>query len=99
MTDLQKILNYITLNKDRFKKEYRITKIGVFGSIAREEHNTNSDIDLVVEFEENTPDLFELKEKIKQEFRAKFNRPIDICREKYIKPIFKRQILSEAHYV
>ena len=98
MDDLTRILNYLITNKKRFKKEYHIIKIGVFGSIARNEQNNKSDIDLIVEFEENTQNLFDLKEKIKQEFRNKFNRPVDICREKYIKPIFKEQILSQVHY-
>ena len=98
MVDLKQILSYITQNKVRFRREYHIVKIGIFGSIARNEQNDKSDIDLIVEFEDNTQNLFDIKESIRQEFVKKFNRPVDICREKYIKPVFKRQILSEAQY-
>jgi predicted nucleotidyltransferase len=52
----------------------------------------------LVEFEDNTPDLYIIKQKIKEEIQSKFNLSVDICREKYIKPIFKKQILSEAKY-
>lgn len=74
-------------------------KIGVFGSIARGEQHDQSDIDLIVEFENNTPDLYTIKQRLKNEIQSRFNLPVDICREKYINQIFKKQILSEAKYV
>lgn len=98
MIDSTEILTYLSSNKSRFEKEYHLIKIGIFGSIARGEQNTNSDIDLIVEFEENTPDLYNIKQRLKNEIQSRFNLPVDICREKYIKNIFKKQILSEARY-
>ena len=99
MIDSKQILNYLVLNKDRYQEEYHLKKIGIFGSLARAEQTEDSDIDLIVEFEENTPDLYSLKQRLKDEIQEKFNVPVDICREKYIKPIFREQILSEAKYV
>ena len=99
MVNSEKILSYLASNKKRLKNEYHLIKIGIFGSIAREENNDESDIDLVVEFEENTPDLYNLKQKLRSEIQSRFNMPVDICREKYIKPIFREQILSEVKYV
>jgi len=98
MIDSSKILLYLTSNKTRLKKEYHLVKIGIFGSIAREEQNEQSDIDIIVEFKNDTQDLFMIKQKLKEEIQSKFNVPVDICREKYIKPIFRQQILSEAKY-
>ncbi len=98
MIDASKILFYLTSNKTRLKKEYHLVKIGIFGSIAREEQNEQSDIDIIVEFKNNTQDLFTLKQRLKEEIQSKFNLPVDICREKYIKPIFRQQILSETKY-
>jgi predicted nucleotidyltransferase len=99
MVDSKQILIYLSSNKDRFKKDYHLIRIGVFGSIARGDQNENSDIDLVVEFEENTPDLYTIKQRLRNEIQSKFNIPVDIFREKYIKPIFKKLVLSEARYV
>ena len=98
MIDSNQILFYLTSNKDRLEKEFSITRIGVFGSIARGDHNDQSDIDLIVEFKDNTPDLYTIKQKLKSEIQSIFNLPVDICREKYIKEIFKQQILSEVKY-
>ena len=98
MVNAQQILDYLTLNKSRYQKEYHLKRIGIFGSMARNDQSSTSDIDLLVEFEDNTPDLYIIKQKIKEEIQSKFNLSVDICREKYIKPIFKKQILSEAKY-
>jgi predicted nucleotidyltransferase len=98
MDDPNKILKYLKFNKERYKTEFHIVKIGIFGSFARNEQNENSDIDIIIEFEDNTSNLFSIKQKLKEEIRDQFNRSVDICREKYIKPIFKNQILSEVKY-
>ncbi|MCK4921068.1 MAG: nucleotidyltransferase domain-containing protein [Bacteroidales bacterium] len=99
MIDADNILKYLSLNKVRFKQEYHLTKIGLFGSIARGEQTDKSDIDLVIEFEPDTPDLYTLKYKLKKEIQEKFDLQVDICRLKYIKPIFTKQIQSEVRYV
>ena len=50
MINSKQILDYLAVNKDRYQKEYHLIRIGIFGSIAREEQKDNSDIDLIVEF-------------------------------------------------
>ncbi|HEA28706.1 MAG TPA: hypothetical protein ENH91_01700 [Leeuwenhoekiella sp.] len=80
-------------------KEYHLVKTGVFGSVVREEQTENSDIDIIVEFEENTLNLYEIKQKLKKELQIHFNQTVDICREKYVKPVFRKQILLKAAYV
>ncbi len=99
MIDTSNILAYLSNNKSRLLQDYHITKLGLFGSIARGEQTDLSDIDLVIEFEPDTKDLYTLKTKLRKEIQSKFNRPVDICRLKYIKPIFKKQIESEIKYV
>jgi hypothetical protein len=95
----KQILDFISKNKTLLKKEFHISKIGLFGSYARNEQKINSDIDLIIEFEENTPDLFDIKVGIKQFFKENLNIEVDICREKYIKPLFKKRIQNETIYV
>jgi len=80
-------------------KQYNPLFIGLFGSYARNEQNENSDIDLIVEFENNTENLYDLKLKLKDFFRDELGLEIDICREKYIKPRIKESIIKEVIYV
>jgi uncharacterized protein len=98
MIDLKQILIYLSANKDRYRSEYHLVRIGVFGSLSRGDQHNKSDVDLIVEFEDGTSDLFTIKQKLKSEIQTKFNIPVDICREKYIKPIFKELIFSEVKY-
>ncbi len=98
MPDKEEILLYLSKNKSQLFRKYHLIKIGVFGSIARDEQNQQSDIDLLVEFETGTPNLSQVKKELRDEIQAQFNISVDICREKYIKPIFKNQILSEVKY-
>jgi len=98
MKTRDQILTFLSQNKKLFRDQYHIVRIGLFGSYARGEQNSNSDIDLLVEFEENTQDLYDLKIQLKEFFQAQLGIDVDICREKYIKPRFKSSILKETVY-
>ena len=99
MTEREKIVQFLQDNFNYMKVNYHILKIGLIGSLARGEQTEKSDIDLLVEFEPDTKDLYELKIRLKQYIRSNLNRNVDICREKYLKPYIKDLILKEAIYV
>ncbi len=92
------ILHFIEHNKDYLFDKYSLVKIGIFGSFARKEQNAESDIDLIVEFKNETQNIYEIKEDMRNYFGGHFNRKVDIAREKYVKPRIKRDILKEAIY-
>jgi hypothetical protein len=98
MKTRDQILTFLSLNKKLFRDKYHIVRIGLFGSYARGKQNANSDIDLLVEFEENTQDLYDLKLQLKDFFQIQLDLEIDICREKYIKPRIKNSILKDTVY-
>ena len=83
--------------KDDFEKRYGVTRIGIFGSVARGEAKPDSDVDIVVEMEK--PDLFYMVH-IKETLENEFQRPVDIVhyRNKMNK-FLKERIQSEALYV
>ena len=79
------------INKDR------ITRIGIFGSIAKDHNTESSDIDVVVELTD--PDIFMLI-GIKQELEEKFGRHVDIVRyRESMNSFLKDKIDHEALYV
>ena len=82
--------------KDGNHQRYRIQKIGIFGSAARDDMGPESDIDVVVFLE--TQDLFNLI-GIKQDLEEEFRVPVDIVsyREK-MNGFLKRKIDTEALY-
>jgi predicted nucleotidyltransferase len=98
MKTKDQILKFLGQNKKLFRDRYHIIRIGVFGSYARGDQNPDSDIDLLVEFEDGTENLYELKLQIKDFFQNQLGLEVDICREKYIKPRLKNTILKETVY-
>lgn len=99
MSETNDILSYLSLHKKRFYEEYHITSIGLFGSMVKGQQNSQSDIDLVIDFKANTLGLYELKNQLKREIEMQFNRQVDICRLKYMNPFIKQKIESEIKFV
>ena len=95
----EQIVDFIPKNKSFLRDNFHINKIGLFGSFARNEQSENSDIDLIVEFEEKTEDLYDFKIDLKNFFKERLGIKVDLCREKYIKPGYKDRILNETIYV
>jgi uncharacterized protein len=90
------VLRELKKHFSQFGRLYGVTKIGIFGSAARDEMRQNSDIDVVVEMKE--PDLFYLVH-IKEELEKDFNRRVDIIRYRNtMNRYLKARIDREAHY-
>lgn len=99
MAEKKEILDFIRREKENLLRRYHLTKIGLFGSYARDEQEAGSDIDLIVEFEPGTENLYEIKEEIRKVFRGQFHSEVDVCREKYLKPYYKERILEDVIFI
>ena len=71
------IINYLTEHKEQFKKDFGITKIGLFGSYARNEAKNDSDIDIL----KDLTDIYEKKSLLKEIMEKAFDKKVDIARE------------------
>ncbi len=75
-------------------KNHKVKSLSAFGSVTREDFRDDSDIDFLVDFEENDPfkytDLyFELKEKLEKLLK----RQIDLIEERGIRnSIFRKEV-------
>ncbi len=98
MLNKEQILTYLKAIKPMLEREYHVSSIGLFGSFSTGEQKEDSDIDVIIEFKPETENLFEIKEEIRRLIGEYFRRDVDLCREKYIKPYFKKQILKTAIY-
>lgn len=99
MLTKEEILSYLSSKKAEFAKEFQVTKLGIFGSYATDNPDESSDVDVLVEFEGTPENLHEKKNQIRAILSKRFNKEVDLCREKYIKSYFKSQILKTAIYV
>ena len=98
MLSANEIINFLTENKSFLRTNFSCIEIGLFGSFARNEQNTKSDIDILVVFEPGTPDLYAKELNLKEYLKKSLDREIDICAKKWLKPIFKTLVLEETIY-
>ncbi|MCX5809413.1 MAG: nucleotidyltransferase domain-containing protein [Proteobacteria bacterium] len=93
------VLQELRRLKPGLEQRYVVTKIGIFGSFARNEIHRDSDVDVVVEMRE--PDLFYMVYiKVKETLEESFRRPVDVIRYKtMMNRRLKARIDREAVYV
>ena len=97
MLELQDCITKLADFKRLFAQKFGITKLGIFGSVARKENTENSDIDIVVEVKKPSLQLmYELKEALTQLFMCE----VDLVRFRdSLRPLFKSNIQRDVIYV
>lgn len=95
----QEILTYLTTQKERLREKYHVRRVAVIGSFARDEQSATSDIDLLLDLEKGTANIYEIKRTLKMQFERDLGRPVELASERYLKPYYKEEILREAIYI
>ena len=67
------IINSLKENKPFLKEHFHCIEIGLFGSFARNEQTNKSDIDILVVFEPETPNLYDVEQNLKKYLKKKSN--------------------------
>lgn len=78
----------------RIAKKYGARTVRVFGSMARGEANSTSDLDLLVEMESDST-LFDIV-AIKQDLEDLLGCEVDVVTEASISPYIREEVLKEA---
>ena len=92
----QEVLNYLSLHKERFYKDFDVVKIGLFGSFARDEATQNSDIDLVIEM---NPKSLEKRIAFKREIESDLNRSLDVGYMSTLRSFIAKEVAKDIIYV
>ena len=93
------ILSYLSEHKEEFFQKFGLVKLGIFGSFGRGEAREDSDIDIIIELDNDIDDIYRKKLAFKHELETYFQRKVDIAREKYLKPLAKQSIMNDTIYV
>ena len=89
-------LKLLQEHKREFEERYGVTRLGIFGSVARDEAADESDVDVVVEM---APDLLG-RASLKEELETILGVKVDLVRYwRRMNHYLKRRIDREAHYV
>ena len=78
----------------RIARKHNAEKVYVFGSCARREETPESDIDLLVEFNQAAT-LFDQVD-IRDEVRTLLDRPVDVVSKRGLHPYIRNRVLAEA---
>lgn len=98
--DKNLIINKIKENKELLRRNFSITRIGLFGSYSTGSSNEDSDIDLIYELEEGKrlglKDVYQLEMFIKSLLNID---KVDLVNQKYVNPIIEDEIKRTVTYV
>ena len=95
MLTKEQILDYIKSNKIELMKKYHLTKIGIFGSYVRNEQDSISDIDILVEFGKPVGiEFIDLADELEELLKHK----VDLVSINGIKPKYLKEIEQEIVY-
>jgi uncharacterized protein len=96
MNSIDDIMNALNSNMSSIKK-FHVKKIGVFGSFVRGEQTSTSDIDILVEFEDNQETLDNYMD-LKFFLEDLFARRVDVVISSVIKDALKKSIVESVKY-
>ena len=97
--DAQNIKKVLLDNQELLHQEYGVVRIGLFGSHVRNEQRSDSDIDLLVEFDSTRPiGLFRFVH-LKNHLSDLLGAEVDLVTPEALKPVIGKQILEEVQYV
>lgn len=89
------VLQILRDHKQELSERYHVSKVGIFGSVAKNTAGADSDIDIVVDME---PDLL-LQAELKQTLEALLHSKVDLIRYwRRMNPHLKAHIDKEALY-
>ncbi len=91
------VINHLSANKQKYQELYGITRIGVFGSFARNEQTPCSDIDLIVEMDPHRKNLHNYLQ-FKRHMEKTFNLSVDVGFEHTLKPAARESMGRQIVY-
>ncbi|MEK7127612.1 MAG: nucleotidyltransferase family protein [Patescibacteria group bacterium] len=91
------VKNLINRNRQSLAADFGVSKIGIFGSVARGDDNAKSDVDVLVKL--TKPVGFFSFINLEDQLTKIIGQKVDLATENSLKPIIKKEILSEVIYV
>ena len=84
--------------KPFLKKKYKVREIGIFGSYVRGDQQLQSDIDVLVDYIDNSIDLFDFLD-LKEYLSGLMGKDVDLVMKSGLKPVIGKRILNQVIYV
>ncbi|MDY6868741.1 MAG: nucleotidyltransferase family protein [Chloroflexota bacterium] len=90
----QHLLDVLDEHREEIKKKFSVKSLAVFGSVLRGTAGPDSDIDILVQYQQ-VPGLFGFLD-LKQYLESIVGRPVDLVTENALKRQLRDRIIREA---
>jgi uncharacterized protein len=97
MKTLEELKQILSQNKRLLQEHYHVTQMGIFGSYARGEQTPDSDVDVLIDYEQ-APTLFKLVE-LRDFLSSLTGLRVDVVTKNGLKPRLRERVLSEVVYL
>lgn len=82
-----------------FCRKHRIRRMAFFGSVLRNDFNSSSDVDVLVEFESGERVGFVRLARVQDELAELIGRQVDLNTFAMLSPYYRDEVLAEAETV
>lgn len=92
----EEVLRILRKNQDELAQEYGVKSLSLFGSVARNQANDASDVDILVEFSRPIGlfEFFSLQDRIEQLLDC----AVDLGTPESLKPRIRERVLAERYH-
>jgi predicted nucleotidyltransferase len=96
MINKENITNILKANKSDLAARYHLKSIGIFGSFTRDEFNEDSDIDILIDYDQPLGiEFIDLAEELENIL----DRKVDLVSKNGVKPKYFEEIKKDLIYV
>ncbi|MCK5131883.1 MAG: nucleotidyltransferase family protein [Candidatus Sabulitectum sp.] len=96
--DKDRVIEILRMNQ-LLLRQFHVSSLSIFGSIARGDAGQKSDIDILVEFEPGATIGFFAFSRLQKSLSELFGRPVDLVTADALHMALKQNILKEAIHV
>ena len=82
-----------------FCRRYHVHRLALFGSVLRDDFRSDSDVDVLVEFEPDAQIGFIALSRMQRELSNLLQRPVDLVLQDGLKPRIREAVLSNSEVV
>lgn len=93
----QEVLRLLTAHKNEMEQRFGVSRIGLVGSVARDEASARSDVDIIVSLQSKNKfrSFFDLLYFLEDQLQCK----VDLATEASLKDRVKKSVMKDVHYV
>lgn len=97
-TEKEKILNFLSNNKEKLTIEFGVNSIGLFGSYINNIQNRESDIDILIDVKDSFKN-YKYYIELKRFLENNFGKKVDLVYKNAMNPLIKMEIQNNIIYV